>query len=713
MKKRFFIPIIITAAIILLSLIGYITIIFLGDYVIDEKKLIFHASSKIVDQNGEEVASLYTENRRPVSIDEVPDNVQHAFIAVEDQRFYEHHGIDFKSVTRAVYKDILAGGKVEGGSTITQQLAKNIFLTNDKTFLRKTKEVIIAINLERDYSKDKLLEMYLNQLYFGHGVYGIQAAANYFFDKDVKDLTAAEGAVLASIPKAPSTYSPILHPDKSRERRNVVLSMMNEQGYLSSKETVRAQGSTLGLHVKEKSKTPWLDSYIDLVMKEAEDKYSISSEQLLQGGYTITVPLDTSIQKAAYTLMKEDGYFPGTDNKAEGSAVFIDNKTGGVVAALGGRDYLPKGYNRATAPRQPGSTFKPLAVYGPALEEKLYKPYSLLEDKQLSYEGGYSPKNYDGKYEGKVSMVDALTYSKNAPAVWTLNEIGVETVKPYLSRLGMNLPDDGLALGLGGLETGVSPLELAGAYRTFANSGKYDEPFFIKKITDETGNVLYRHQEKPEKVFSKQTAWNMTRMLQEVVKSGTGKAGEFSGEVAGKTGSTTFTGKEGGTKDAWFAGYTPEVTGAVWMGYDRTDKTHYLKGGSSYPTRLFKDILKRSGQQPSAFQKPEGIKDLDRPIHLEDLEIATADYTFSPMGLITVSLKWHEQEDKRAEYRIYEKKNGKETLIDTVKGTGSYDIPYANVFSGASYKIVPYNPQTKTEGEGTDFIEPNIFPSGH
>ncbi|MCY8341940.1 penicillin-binding protein [Bacillus haynesii] len=712
MRKRFFIPIIITAAIFLLSLIGYITILFLGDYVIDEKKLIFHASSKIVDQNGEEVASLYTENRRPVSIAEVPDGVKNAFIAVEDKRFYEHHGIDLKSVSRAVYKDILAGGKVEGGSTITQQLAKNTFLTHDKTFLRKTKEVIIAINLERDYSKDKLLEMYLNQLYFGHGVYGIQAAANYFFNKDVKDLTVSEGAVLASIPKAPSTYSPILNPEKSRERRNVILGMMNEQGYISSKETVRAQGSTLGLHVKEKSKNPWLDSYIDLVMKEAEDKYSISSEQLLQGGYTISVPLDVSIQKAAYTLMKQDGYFPGTDNKAEGSAVFIDNRTGGVVAALGGREYVPKGYNRATAPRQPGSTFKPLAVYGPALEEKLFKPYSMLEDKQLSY-GGYSPKNYDGQYEGKVSMVDALTYSKNAPAVWTLNEIGIETVKPYLSRLGMNVPDEGLALGLGGLEKGVSPLELAGAYRTFANSGQYTEPFFIKKITDENGDVMFRHEEKSEKVFSKQTAWNMTRMLEEVVKSGTGKAGDFSGEIAGKTGSTTYTGKEGGTKDAWFAGYTPAVTGAVWMGYDKTDETHYLKGGSAYPTRLFKDILKRSNHKSERFKTPEGVKDLDRPIRLEDLESVKADYSFTPMGLITVSLKWHEQEDKRVEYRIYERKNGKETLIDTVKGKGSFSIPYANIFSNASYKIVPYNPQTKTEGKGTDYVEPKVFPSGH
>lgn len=410
--------------------------------------------------------------------------------------------------------------------------------------------------------------------------------------------------------------------------------------------------------------------------------------------------------------MKQDGYFPGTDDKAEGSAVFIDNKTGGVIAAIGGRDYVSKGYNRAVASRQPGSTFKPLAVYGPALEEKLFKPYSLLEDKQLSYDG-YSPKNYDGQYEGKVSMVDALTYSKNAPAVWTLHEVGIETVKPYLSRLGMNIPDEGLALGLGGLQQGVSPLEVAGAYRTFANMGEYEKPYFIQKIRDESGNVLYRHKKKPERVFSKQTAWYMTRMLQEVVRSGTGKAGEFSGEIAGKTGTTTYTGKEGATNDAWFAGYTPKVTGAVWMGYDKTDEKHYLTGGSSYPTRLYKDILKRSNQKPAAFKKPEGVKDLYRPIHLEDVDSAEAGYSFTPMGLITVSLKWHEQEDKRAEYRIYEKKNGKERLVDTVKGKGSYDIPYANLFSDASYRIVPYNPQTKEEGNGTDFIKPKVFPSGH
>ncbi|MCP6682328.1 transglycosylase domain-containing protein [Bacillus nakamurai] len=709
-KKKLFIPLVIAAATAFLALIGYIIIIFLGHYVIDEKKLILHASSKIVDQNGDEIASLYTENREPVSIREVPKDVREAFIAVEDKRFYEHHGIDVKSVGRAVFRDILAGGKVEGGSTITQQLAKNIFLTNDKTFLRKTKEVIIAINLERDYSKDKLLEMYLNQLYFGHGVYGIQSASHYYFNKEVKDLTVAEGAVLAAIPKGPSLYSPIQHPDKNKERRDTILAMMNDQGYISAKEAVRAEGQTLGLHVKKTSETPWFDSYIDLVIKEAEERYSMSGEQLLQGGYTIQTSLDSKLQKTAYTLMKENGYFPGTDQSAEGSAVFIDNKTGGVRAAIGGRDYVSKGYNRATAPRQPGSTFKPLAVYGPAMQENKFKPYSLLQDKLQSYDG-YEPKNYDGQYAGEVTMQDAITYSKNAPAVWTLKEIGVETGKSYLEKNGMNVPDNGLAIALGGLSKGVTPLQLAGGYHTFAANGIYTAPFFIVKITDEDGETAAEHKSGKTHVFSSQTAWNMTRMLQQVVKKGTASQGSFQGDLAGKTGTTSYTGISGATKDAWFAGYSPSLTGAIWMGYDKTDKTHYLKGGSQYPVRLFKDIVTRAGESGGAFKKPDNVKELGSPIELKPVTSLSARYTFKAMGLFTVALKWDAQEDERVVYRIYVKKDGKEKLQDSVKGKGSFDIPYANLFSGASYKVVPYNTQTKQEGEGTEYVQPKLFSS--
>jgi penicillin-binding protein 2A len=710
-KKYIYLPILIAAITFILALIVYLIILLLGNYVIDEKKLVMDASTKIVDQSGKQIDELFVENRDPVSIDEIPDHVFEAFVAVEDQRFYQHPGIDVKSIFRALYKDMAAGGKVEGGSTITQQLAKNIFLTNDKTFLRKTKEVIIALNLEKRYTKDKLLEMYLNQLYFGHGVYGIQAAANYYFDKDVKDLSVSEGAILASIPKAPSTYSPILHPDKNLERRNTILSLMNDQGYLTAKETLQAQGNTLGLHVKEKSDDPWLESYIDLVIKEAENKYNISAEQLYQGGYTIRVPIDASLQKAAYERMKDDQYFPGTDKHAEGSAVFVDNRTGGVAAAIGGREYQPRGFNRVTAKRQPGSTFKPLAVYGPAMEEKAFKPYSMLDDKKQAY-GDYTPRNYDDHYAGKVSMVDAIAFSKNAPAVWTLNQIGTETIHPYLEKSGINIPDKGLAVALGGLETGVSPLQMAGAYRTFAHSGQYEEPFFIERITDQDGETIITHKRKPRMVYSKQTAWNMTRMLQETVSTGTATNGEYAGDLAGKTGSTSFTEVNGATKDAWFAGYNPNVTGAIWIGYDKTDKDHYLKGGSSYPVKLFKDILTNAGNGRNlAFKKPDDVKDLDRPIRLADLKKATAEYSFKAVGFFTVTLNWKAQEDERVIYRIYEKKDGKETLLDSVKGEGSFSIPFSNVFSDSTYRVVPYNSQTKEEGKGSGYVTPKLFSS--
>lgn len=307
-------------------------------------------------------------------------------------------------------------------------------------------------------------------------------------------------------------------------------------------------------------------------------------------------------------------------------------------------------------------------------------------------------------------MSDAITYSKNAPAVWTLNEIGVETGKSYLKANGIDIPDEGLALALGGLEKGVSPLQLASAFHTFAANGTYTEPYFISNITDEDGETIADHKEEGKRVFSKQTSWNMTRMLQQVVKKGTATSGTYHGDLAGKTGSTSYTGVSGATKDAWFAGYTPNITGAVWMGYDKTDQNHYLKGGSAYPTRMFKDILTQAGQTGSAFTKPKKVKELESPIELEPVKTLTADYTFRAAGLFTIELKWDAQEDDRAVYRIYVNKEGKETLLDSVEGKGSYEIPYANLFSGASYKVVPYNTQTKKKEKEPITFSRNCFP---
>lgn len=711
MRKKLLLSGIFLLLTVILAFVGYLFIIFMGNYVIDEEKLVMNTASKLVDIEGNEITKLYLENRELVDISEVPDYVQQAFISVEDQRFYEHHGIDVRAIGRALYKDILAGGKVEGGSTITQQLAKNIFLTNDKTVLRKTKEAIIAVNLEKRYSKSKILEMYVNHVYFGHGAYGIKSAAKLYFNKDVSDLTLEEGALLAGIPKAPSNYSPIANVEKSKERRNVILSLMGDQNYITYDEVVRTQGKTVKLQVNKKHEITWLSTYIDMVFDEAKEKYALSNEELLRGGYTITVPLQVNIQKSAYELFQKKEYFPGTDESAQGAFILIDNQTGGVLAAIGGRDYVSKGLNRLNVTRQPGSTFKPIAVYAPSIESKLFQPYSLLKDEKLTY-GNYTPENYDDQYAGKVSMFDAIVASKNAAAVWTLSELGIKESKEYLHEVGISIKDDGLAIALGGLTEGVTPIQMANAYRTFTTNGNYSEQHLIQKITSRDGKVIAENLADVKQVYSPQTAWDMTRMLQHVVSEGTGQNGIFQGELAGKTGTTSYPGKQGATKDAWFVGFTENVVGALWMGYDKTDEKHYLKHGSSYPTKLFKDILTDAKwDQNVAFTVPDGVNDLDSPIRIEDIDHVDARYTFKPLGLITLTLEWEAQKDDRVEYRIYEQTDKEQKLVGTVTGEGYYEIPYVNVFSESTYMVAPYNVQTNEEGVATEFIQPRFFSS--
>ncbi|MFC4322281.1 transglycosylase domain-containing protein [Litchfieldia salsa] len=694
---------------IILSLIGYIVILYAGDYVIDEKKLVMNSATKLVNEDGELISKLYLENRDLVLIDEIPEHVQNAFIAVEDTRFYQHHGIDVRSILRALYKDIIAGSKVEGGSTITQQLAKNVFLTNDKTWLRKTKEVIISINLEKEYSKSKLLEMYLNRIYFGHGAYGIQSASKLYFNKDANELTVEEGALLAGIPKAPSTYSPISNLEKAKARRDLIINLMANRGYLTPEEAVRFEGKTVQLDIHQQSSNPSLMTYIDMVFDEAKSVYGLSNEELLRGGYTITVPLNREVQDIAYQLFQDPSYFPGTDENAEGSFVLLDNKTGGVLAAIGGRNYVQKGLNRVLVNRQPGSTLKPLAVFGPALDEGKFEPYSMLVDKKLTY-GDYEPKNYNNVYKDEITMYDALLESSNAPAVWMLDQLGIDTGKKYLSKSGISIPDSGLSIALGGLEEGISPMDMAKAYRAFASNGNIIQPHVISRIVDRNEKIVGEASLEEKDVFSKQTAWYMTRMLEGVVDVGTARSGNYSGALAGKTGTTNFPAKEGTIKDAWFVGYTPSVVGAVWMGYDRSDVNHYLEHGSSYPTKLMKDILEKSSlPKEVAFTIPTDVTELEPPIRLSDVDDLTAGISFRPLGLFTVSLQWTPSQDERVQYHIYKKADKTDELIATVEGQGEYELENTNIFSLPSFYIVPYNPQTDEEGSASNIVRPDFF----
>lgn len=704
MKRKLLIGTIAIVSTIIIGITGYFIILLAGDQVVDEQKLVMDSTTTLVDEHGSIISKLYIEDRDLVTIDEIPEHVQQAFVSIEDARFYEHHGIDLKAIFRALYKDIVAGGKVEGGSTITQQLAKNVFLSNEKTWLRKTKEAIISINLERKYSKKKLLEMYLNQIYFGHGAYGIQTAAKLYFNKTVSELTVEEGALLAGLPKSPTNYSPINNIENSTKRRNLVIDMMDKKGFISSAEAVRAKGKVVSIEVNEYSKNPAFSTYIDMVMEEAKERFNLSNEEIMTGGYTITLPIDLQIQQVAYELFKKDEYFPGTDESVEGSFVLMDAKDGGVLAVVGGRNYVHKGINRTVVKRQPGSTLKPLAVYGPALEEKDYHPYSMLVDQKLSY-GDYSPENYSGVYQGKITMYDALTRSANAPAVWLLDKVGIDVGKKYIDKAGISIPDKGLAIALGGLENGISPLEMTKAYRAFAKEGKVVDPYFIKKMTNQDGEVIVSTEVDEKEVFSPQTAWYVTRMLEAVVEEGTAKAGDFSGSLAGKTGTTSYTNVPGAARDAWFVGYTPDVVGALWMGYDTTDEQHYLTKGSSYPTKLFKKILSSSQlDETASFIAPTGVSELEKPIIMPEETNLTANLTFKAFGLFTVQLEWNKSKDDRVVYQIFEKKKGKWNKVGEVTGEASFDVENVNIFNLPELYVIPYNPQTEETGTPSNIV---------
>ncbi|WP_139692908.1 transglycosylase domain-containing protein [Sporolactobacillus terrae] len=697
---------IIGAAIV--GLLVYFVVLLIGNHYTDDEKLVMSRTSVVVDEQGHELSRLYAENREPVSLNKIPKPVQNAFIVTEDLRFYQHSGIDLRGVMRALVTDIVAGNKAEGASTITQQLARNAYLSNEKTWFRKFKEATIAISLERKYSKKQILEMYLNQVYFGHGVYGIQMASKFFFNKDVGDLTEDEGALLAAMQKGPNGYSPILHPQKALVRRNLVLSLLEKNGYISAEQTVRLKGKTLGLNVHKIQTHPEYDSYMDLVKQEAEKTYHISSEDLIRGGYKIVVPMNREAQSASYNAFKNNVYFQGSNpNQSPEGAFTLMNKNGAMLAVQGGRNYVRGSYNRVNDKRQPGSAFKPLAVYGPALDSGKYQPYSMLQDKKVSY-GNYTPTNYNGQYTGTMTMYDAITVSQNAPAVWLLDQIGIAKSKSYLTKMGINLSDHGLAIALGGLSKGVTPLQMTTAYTTFSNNGSQSKPYFISAIYDHQGKKIGEAHPQTKKVFSKQTAWYMTRMLQAVMRDGTGRSGYSPAEIAGKTGSTAYS--KNGLRDAWFVGYTPDAVGSVWIGYDQTNKNQYLTGSSNDAVRLFKTVINSMpGEQKLSFSKPDGVTDLDEPIRIASVSRLRAKGVLGKYALPALQLNWEGNTDKRIVYRIYAEKDGRRSLKGEVKGQTHYRIDFVNPMSNETYYVVPYNPQTNQSGKASPSVEINWF----
>ncbi|OLS40407.1 transglycosylase domain-containing protein [Bacillus sp. MRMR6] len=557
----------------------------------------------IYDQNGDIASKISSSRIEGVGIKKIPSEVIHAVIATEDQRFYKHNGINYVAIVRAFFKNMLSGDIVAGGSTITQQLAKNVFLTHERTYTRKVKELIITKKIERSYTKDEIIERYLNQIYFGEGAWGIGRAAKTYFGKDVSELTLSEAAMLAGLIKAPSILSPFKNVEKAIERRDIVLTLMKNEGYINQSDLEAAKSQTIVLNDNQvedeyNGKYPY---YVDHIIDEAMKRYKLTKNEVLSGGLHIYTELNPIIQTATEEVYQNENLFPASqDNQLlQSGAIFINSSTGGIQALVGGRgEHTFLGFNRATQlVRQPGSTMKPLAVYTPALEQG-YEIFDLLEDKPINI-GGYQPQNYDKRYRGQVTMYDAVVNSYNVPPVWLLNKIGLEQGTKSVERFGIPLKDEdsSLSIALGGMNEGTSPLLMAQAYTAFANNGVMPEAHSIQKIEDSRGKIIAKWEKKSTKVTEPEVAQKITYMLKGVVTEGTGKNAKLTGlDVAGKTGTTQLPfANNGGAKDHWFIGYIPNIVGAVWLGYDKTDENHFLtiSSGGTAPV-IFKEILNKS-----------------------------------------------------------------------------------------------------------------------
>jgi 1A family penicillin-binding protein len=584
----------------------------------------------VLDRNGERIGELAPYERTIVVIDSLPGHVPGAFLAVEDRRFHDHRGVDWIRVAGAALANLRSGSVTQGSSTISMQLARNVFPEElpgaERTFRRKFREVRVARLIERRFDKPDILEMYLNHIYFGGGAYGIEAAARLYFDKGAEELTVAEAATLAALPKAPAHYDPRRQPDRSRERRNLVLGLMERDGVVDAGIAREARESEIAVREDVALESTFAGYFLDTVRDLLEEEFGA---QLYTSRIEIHTTLDRGMQEAAEEELEaqlrahEQLTSPG-DAILQGSVVFIDARTGAVRAFVGGRSSATTRYNRATlARRQLGSAFKPF-VFAAAIQAGV--PTSrLLSDVplrvQLSRNDVWAPTNYDNRFEGDVSLREALVRSRNVPTVRLASSVGIPGVAQMARTAGLDAPmDETPSLALGTVAT--SPLQVVTAYSTLATLGHPATPHFVLRVEDEDGRVLWEPETPPasqtdveprQPVIDPRVAYIVTDMLADVVDRGTGfgvRSAGFHGPAAGKTGTTN------DATDAWFIGYTPDVVGAVWIGYDRPASLGRMATGGGLAAPVWGRIMQRadpSGGSAAGWTAPNGVvrRDID------------------------------------------------------------------------------------------------------
>jgi len=527
------------------------------------------ATTRIFAEDGQLLGEFYMEDRIPIPLARVPKHVINAFLATEDPRFYRHSGIDVSGIFRALYANIRARKVTQGGSSITQQLTKMLFLTPERSLSRKIKEAVISLQIERRYSKDEILNLYLNQVYLGGGAYGVQAASLRYFGKDVEQLTVAEGAMLAGLPAAPNKYSPIHDHERALGRRSHVLNRMETEGFITQAQADTASAEPLTAkpsHVLN-SKAPY---FVEYVRQRLEDKYGTTT--LYRGGLNVHTTLNIKMQEVAEAGLKKaldavSKRHPRADKQIQGAFLAMEPSSGAIRVMIGGTDYEKSEFNRAVqALRQPGSSFKPI-VYTAAVEAKGYTPEDIIEDTPVSYPGAkpgvpWRPSNFENKFEGAVTLRHALAHSINIVAIKLMAKTGIDTTIGYARKLGITSPmQPYLPLALGASDTTL--IEMTSAYAVFDNGGMYNTPSAITKVTDREGGVIDEFLPEARQAITAETAATMVDLLAGVVKFGTGfEARTLGRPAAGKTGTTS------SYNDAWFIGFVPSMVAGVWVGYD-------------------------------------------------------------------------------------------------------------------------------------------------
>lgn len=560
-------------------------------------------TTEFYDQDGEYAGEISNDAGTYVELADISTNIQEAVISTEDKRFYDHQGFDPIGIARAAFGYLTSGQIVGGGSTITQQLVKNAFLDNDQSLMRKLKELFLAFEIEKNYTKDEILEMYLNNAYFGNGAYGVEDASLKYFGVSASEVTVDNAAVIAGALKGPTLYNPVDDYDATVERRNTILQLMADNEFITQEEADAAINTELVQMNNDTSSDNYAyPYYFDAVINEAIDKYGLSEEDIMNGNYKIYTNLNQTYQTELEASYENTSLFPTSPagELAQSASVVMDPATGGVMASVGGTgDYSFRGFNRATQiSRSPASTIKPLLVYALALE-KGYTAQSVILDEVQSYgTDNYTPENWNFESVGEILLWDAVAKSKNTSAVWLMNELGVNAAVSKLDDFGIPYSDadKNLSLALGSFaDGGVSPLQMASAYSAFANGGVRSEGQYITRIEDQQGNIVVEEQEPVQnQAVSEEVADEMTSILMSVYDDGgTGSTMEPEGyEIAGKTGSAESANFSSGNKDEWDIAYTPDVVIATWFGFDDTDEDTYLWYQSEGSSKLaFSDIL--------------------------------------------------------------------------------------------------------------------------